>query len=237
MTSRRPQAITFDFFNTLAYHRDGRGRGTRLIEYLRGEGFNPCDWRHEILYEIFDVPFPVDADRDAADRARYGARLVERTFRALEMAVPDEIVERQVEPVWEILGPAAFGVFADVQDTLGALRASGYPLAIVSNWPRGLRYFSHELRLTEHFECILASGEVGAAKPDAEIFAEAAKRLGVAPRDILHVGDSPVDDVAGATGAGFAALLLDRGGVVEQSPAAVLRGLATLPDWLRQHRP
>jgi FMN phosphatase YigB (HAD superfamily) len=44
----------------------------------------------------------------------------------------------------------------------------------------------------------LSAREYGAAKPDAGIFHAACKRLGLPPHEVLHVGDHPRMDVAGA---------------------------------------
>ena len=51
--------------------------------------------------------------------------------------------------------------------------------------------------------------DVGHAKPRPEIFGAAAAALGVAPHEILHVGDNERTDVHGALQAGFRAVRLD----------------------------
>jgi len=225
-----PKAVTFDFFNTLVYPRAGGSRGLRLVDYLRGEGLNPDEWRHEILYEIFDIALP----RTVAGHSAYRMAIVERALHGLGVQAAASDVRRHAAAVWRILGPDAFAVYADVPPTLGALRSAGVPLAVVSNWPRGLQHFCDELELAAYFDVVVASGEAGAAKPDAAIFAEAAARLHVAPADILHVGDSPVDDIAGATGAGFAAVLVDRARVAAGiDDTAGIRRLDALPAWMR----
>jgi FMN phosphatase YigB (HAD superfamily) len=57
------------------------------------------------------------------------------------------------------------------------------------------------------FAHIITSCEVGRAKPAAEIFADASNRLGLAPQEILHVGDRWELDLVGARNAGFGAIL------------------------------
>jgi HAD superfamily hydrolase (TIGR01549 family) len=57
------------------------------------------------------------------------------------------------------------------------------------------------------FRHVISSCDCGAAKPDSAIFWEAARRTGLAPRKILHVGDSWELDVEGALRAGFGAML------------------------------
>jgi FMN phosphatase YigB (HAD superfamily) len=53
---------------------------------------------------------------------------------------------------------------------------------------------------------------VGCYKPAPDIFARALDRLGLAPSEVLHVGDSDVDDVAGARAAGLRVAWLNRDG-------------------------
>jgi HAD superfamily hydrolase (TIGR01509 family) len=50
----------------------------------------------------------------------------------------------------------------------------------------------------------------GVAKPDARIFAHLARLAGVEPRHVLHIGDDPSADVAGAMQAGMQAVWLNR---------------------------
>jgi FMN phosphatase YigB (HAD superfamily) len=51
---------------------------------------------------------------------------------------------------------------------------------------------------------------VGVAKPNARIFAAAGERLGHAPANVLHAGDHPEHDVAGALDAGMQAVWVHR---------------------------
>jgi putative hydrolase of the HAD superfamily len=50
---------------------------------------------------------------------------------------------------------------------------------------------------------LVISDVFGLRKPRAEIFAEVVSRLGVAPAETLHVGDSLRADIAGAANAGL----------------------------------
>ena len=51
--------------------------------------------------------------------------------------------------------------------------------------------------------------DVGHAKPRPEIFERAVETLGVAPSEILHIGDNERTDVRGALAAGLRAIRLD----------------------------
>ena len=107
-------------------------------------------------------------------------------------------------------GAEAWRIFDDVLPLLDALASQQVPLGLISNWDDRLRPLLKELRLDRYFETVVISCEVAFTKPSPVIFEEAARKLGVAPERILHVGDSPREDVEGARSAGFQALLLDR---------------------------
>ena len=61
-----------------------------------------------------------------------------------------------------------------------------------------------ELRPLAH---LVISSEVGWRKPARAFFAAVVGAAGVAPGEVLHVGDDPVNDVEGARRAGLKALL------------------------------
>lgn len=101
----------------------------------------------------------------------------------------------------------AWRIFDDVIPTLESLRAGGLKLGVISNWDERLRRLLHELKLDRYFHAIVISCEVGVCKPSAAIFQRAAQELDLPPSDILHVGDSPATDAAGAAAAGFRSLI------------------------------
>ena len=77
-------------------------------------------------------------------------------------------------------------------------------LAVCSNFSHTAtaRAVLERAGLLHHFDTVVVSEDVGLRKPRAEIFAAVATRLGVAPGEILHVGDSLEADVAGAAAVG-----------------------------------
>jgi len=107
--------------------------------------------------------------------------------------------------------PDAWKVFDDVAPALDELAARGIILAVISNWDERLRPLLDKLGLSKYFQTIVVSCEVGFTKPSPVIFEHAAKRLGLAPEVMLHVGDSLEHDVKGAAAAGFQTRWLDRG--------------------------
>jgi len=95
-----------------------------------------------------------------------------------------------------------------LQGILGELKTR-FKLAVISNTGRTpgwvVRKVFRDSGLLQYFECLTFSNEVGVAKPNPYIFELTARILEVNPRNILHIGDHVLTDVAGASGAGFRA--------------------------------
>jgi putative hydrolase of the HAD superfamily len=113
------------------------------------------------------------------------------------------------------IGDAAFEVFIaarnevelfeDVRPALTALGAR-YAMATFSNGNADLG----RIGLDGHFVGVLNAESVGCAKPHPQAFLAAAAALGVAPHEMLYVGDNPHLDVAGARAAGCRAAWVNR---------------------------
>jgi len=75
-------------------------------------------------------------------------------------------------------------------------------LGLCSNFSHSdtARAILSEAGLLEHFDALVISMDVGFYKPRREMFQSAIEGLGVAPHELLHVGDSLEADVAGGAG-------------------------------------
>lgn len=103
--------------------------------------------------------------------------------------------------VWEL--------YPEVIDVLKLLHRR-FRLAIVSNFDGRLRVILERFGISKYFGHIFVSSEIGADKPDPEIFRRAVKFLGLQPGDVLHVGDDPERDWHAAAVAGLSVFELDR---------------------------
>ena len=96
--------------------------------------------------------------------------------------------------------------FTEAAPTLAGLRAKGIRLGILSHvpWPGDAcrRWFVRH-GLAQHIDFYSLSCEVGWIKPHPAHFTHALELAGVAPHEILHVGDHPLRDVGGAQRAGL----------------------------------
>lgn len=132
---------------------------------------------------------------------------------------------------------AGWAAYDDVLPALAALAAArpGLPLGIVTNGegePQRAKLAA--IGLADRFSVVVASAEVGLAKPDPAIFALACERLGVEPADAAHVGDRLDLDAHGAAAAGLRGIWLDRPGTCRAAdalgPAPGVAAIATLHE-------
>ncbi|HSL70980.1 MAG TPA: HAD family hydrolase [Longimicrobiales bacterium] len=230
------EAVTLDFYNTLVFHR-GSGRGARLMEFLQAEGLASDPWEHQVLYDVFEPHArEYSPAHSSTEKHAYLSRLAERVFQRLNVRAAPGAAAGHATTIWELIGPHSLTVFPDVRPALDRLTTAGYRLAVISNWQCGLAHFCTELGIAQYFEHVVSSAEVGCAKPSREIFELACQRLGVAPDRVLHVGDTPADDLEGAHAAGMRAVLIDRD---HQTPHSIrsLEGILHILDALKTREP
>jgi putative hydrolase of the HAD superfamily len=109
----------------------------------------------------------------------------------------------------------AWRLFDDVLPALELARSRNLKLGVISNWDERLKSLLEQLGLISWFDLVLVSGEFGAHKPDPKIFQHAAMHFQVGPGEVLHIGDSEREDIAGATQAGLQARKIMRHGKSE----------------------
>lgn len=90
--------------------------------------------------------------------------------------------------------------------TIDGLQRAGIAVVIVTNSDG---HGEENLRDCGFDVPVIDSTVVGAAKPDARIFEVALSRAGVAPDEVVHVGDTLATDIAGAHAAGIAPIHFD----------------------------
>jgi putative hydrolase of the HAD superfamily len=137
-----------------------------------------------------------------------------------------DLVERLLERVEVKLSPfdvdtffeAAYGHFAEagvwecypeVSAVLEALHPR-FDLSVVSNFDGRLRMIFEHLSMSHFFRHVFISSELGADKPDPAIYRRALEICGLTSDEVLHVGDDPERDWAGARAAGLEVFELRR---------------------------
>jgi putative hydrolase of the HAD superfamily len=103
--------------------------------------------------------------------------------------------------VWEL--------YPEVPEVLKQLRPR-FQLAVISNFDGRLRLILQHLGISKFFSQVFISSELGADKPDPEIFRRALKIMHLNGDEVLHVGDDPERDWKAAAAAGLLVFRLDR---------------------------
>ena len=138
------------------------------------------------------------------DFYEYQARLL-----AGKMKCPAEKAKKDIQRiVYDGLKPifAKIKPFPYVKECFERLKAAGYRLALLSDFPPSQK--GDTWGLLPYCELVMGSEEIGALKPSKYPFGVMAKKLGVELSQILYVGNSVRYDVKGAKNAGMKAAYL-----------------------------
>ena len=108
--------------------------------------------------------------------------------------------------------PEQWEPYPEVGEALQRAHERGLRQGVISDWGTDLVPILHAHKITQHLDFVVASAAVGAAKPHPDIFHFALARAGLAPSDVVYVGDSYISDVLGARGVGITPMLIDREG-------------------------
>lgn len=220
----RARAVFFDLDNTLFDHQSSARAGvTALVEGLglRGGAGLQRTWA-ELESRYFHRYLEGTLSFQEQRRARM--------LSFLQAAGLDVSPGRDALDDWFAVYLAAargaWAAFPDVAETLAGLRKSGTSLAVVTNGTQDQQVGKMQaLGIMELVDQVFTSEATGHAKPAREAFLVPCAALGVAPADVLHVGDDPVADIEGAKRAGLQAVLVDRSG---RADGPVLHTLADL---------
>jgi len=117
---------------------------------------------------------------------------------------------------------------------LRELAARGLVLGLASNYDERLRSVLAGKPELRHLEHVVISAEVGWRKPAAGFFAAVCAAAGMAPEQIVLVGDDLGNDYEGARAAGLRAVLFDPRGRHPDVTGPRVSRLAELPGLLQQ---
>ena len=202
------QVVFFDIDGTLVDHA-GAARAGALGLFDRygdrlGDGGGRLLQRWDALTEHhFDRYLRGETSYEGQRRAR---------VRGLFGATPSDMHDAEADEIYAAyreIYETAWGLFPDAVVTLDAL--SSWRLGVISN---GSSVYQREklagVGVLDRFAAVVVSQDVGAAKPDAEIFEAACRAMGETPSACLHVGDRLDLDAIGACDAGLRGVWIDR---------------------------
>lgn len=225
METIRTQAITFDVGGTL---------------------INPCPSVGEIYAQVANKLGYPDLDSDQINR-QFGrawkekgdfqytenawSQLVVKSFDELIPATDARRIFPEIYRRFE--DPEVWRIHDDVLPALDELAGRGFRLAIISNWDNRLRPLLTKLKLLSFFETATISSDIGFTKPSSVLFEHTLKKLGLPSSSVVHVGDSPKEDIDGAEGAGVTGILIRRRASNGSNTISDLRELGSIlkEDW------
>jgi putative hydrolase of the HAD superfamily len=168
--------------------------------------------------------------RIATQEKKWWYRVVASVFDG----IPFPEFDRFFEELYELFrGSLGWRLFPEVKGVLSALKGRGFRLGIISNFDSRLYEVCVALGIRHFFESLTLSSEVGAAKPDPEIFYKALAKHDLKPEESVHIGDNPREDLDGARSAGLGSVLVDRSRTESRtSPAIIIPDLKGLLSYL-----
>lgn len=221
-----PTAVVFDWYATLAAPNVD-DFWTRLPDIVTAAGGLPdpaalAEWAGA---------HPIEHREHSASETSY------RTWQRSRLAalftrcgVAEPHRSALLDEIDEVRYSRVFGVFPDVVPAITALRARGVTVGLCSNWDWDLdRHLRHN-GLDGLLDFVVCSAPLGYRKPHPAIFDEVVRRAGAFPEEVVFVGDSWHDDVAGAQRAGLTPVHIVRSGSCAVDRHDGVACLTTLDD-------
>jgi putative hydrolase of the HAD superfamily len=206
-TPPTPQWVAFDAVGTLIHPEPGVAEAYHTVASRHGSRLSADEiaQRFRTVYSEFEEQPP---ERGETDEERETVKWREIVARVLpDLADPENCFLELFE--W-FSRPTAWRVYPDVAEALTRLSVTGLRVALASNFDRRLHRVCDGLPGLNTIRVRVVSSEVGWRKPSSGFYRALVSQTGVAPAEIVMIGDSWLNDIAGARQAGLQALWLDR---------------------------
>ena len=210
------KAVTFDLWETLLFEKDGASaertsaRCRKLAHALnRFEALVSIEQVEDALNKTISSllkEWNKNKDVTHMDQIQlFLENLPKRSVMPKTKLIKD-LSSAYVSPFFEVppyLNP-------DAHTTLKWLKERHNRIGLICNTGltpgTALRRFLSEQKVSDHFDLMVFSDEVGIRKPDRRIFQLVAKKMKMEPCEVVHIGDNLKADVYGAKNAGFKAI-------------------------------
>lgn len=210
----RSKAILFDLGGTLVTAVEEDRSITRtavenILSLLQSQG---CKIRKDQFAALYERQKKIH--QDIRDSFHIEIQLENWLWQLLSSACGRVLADKILGEALELLLDARINSVALYPETLRVLEElkGEYRIGIVSNISSSAvaERAAERLGLKRFVDALVTSAEVGVRKPHPGIFSYALRRLDVASRDAMFVGDSIEHDVLGAKSVGLRAIYLDR---------------------------
>ena len=216
------KAIFFDAVGTLFRLTKTVGDHYAYVGREVGLDLNPQNLERAFhaAWEKMPQRAAIDGPRENDDKG-WWRELVDLVLEQVAPALSEFDRDNFFEIAYEHFAEAGvWEIYPEVPGVLGQLRRR-FQLAVISNFDGRLRFILRHLGISKFFSHVFVSSELGADKPDSEIYRRALKLIDRKPTEVLHVGDDSQRDWKAARAAGLSVFRLDR-------PKNSLRDLLTI---------
>lgn len=202
--SYQPKAIIFDAFGTLVKIGESRSPYRKLMKWLRESGRKPTIQDAKVIMSH--------------------AVNIEQLALHFGYVVPVQLLNEINDDLQFELNTIEF--YEDTLPTIQKLKDCGFKIALCSNlaMPYGEQL---KILLPDLFDVVAFSYEVGAIKPEQQIYEVIQAHFGCEMSEILFIGDHPILDVKMPISLGMSARLIERNR--SQSLIDVLENLLATP--------
>ena len=181
-----PSVIIFDVFGTLVKIGERRSPYRKLMKWLKENGRQP---------KPDDAKFIMSQNLSFTELVKLlGINIPDQLLQELEHDLNDEL--------------QSIVLYEDTLSTLEELKELGFRLALCSNL--ALPYGKVVSSLLPHIDTYAWSYEVGAIKPESQIYQYLIDQLECRAKDVLFIGDTPLANYSGPNEFGMSARLIDR---------------------------
>jgi putative hydrolase of the HAD superfamily len=205
------KAILFDAAGTLFYLTKTVGDHYAYVGREVGLDLDPQQLERAFHTAWQQMPRrpAIDGPRENDDKG-WWRELVGRVFDRVAPSLTEFDRDNFFEVAYEHFAEAGvWELYPEVPKVLEQLRPR-FQLAVISNFDGRLRFILQNLGISKYFAHVFISSEVGADKPDPEIFRRAVTMMRFKADEVLHVGDDPKRDWKAAAAAGLSVFRLDR---------------------------
>lgn len=201
LSGPKPQWLTFDCYGTLIQWDEGLVAAVeRILGRRPGATVDVAT-----LIRVYDrYEHALEGERPHRSFREVAGTGLRRAMEELELAYASEDIEILTG------GISRMPPFPEVVDALGALKAQGFKLCIISNTDDDI-IAGNVAQLGGHIDRVITAQQAQAYKPSPRIFNHAHKALGVTRDQIVHICASPHLDLVAARDMGFRAIWIDRG--------------------------
>lgn len=208
------KAVFFDWFNTLARYEPprievhGRALGEFGFEVPTSKLWSAILNADKYFFDENAIS-PIEK-RSPEEKAKVYTRYFSLAYKEAGLEINAELLFKIMSRVEELFKGTTFVLFDDVLSVIKALKDKRLILGLLTNLTKEMAPICRRLGLEPYLDLVVTSGEVGADKPEPQIFLAALERAGVYPSEALHIGDQYKIDVVGARGVGINPILIDR---------------------------